>query len=140
MRCIYGMSLRVLFYIQKRELHIWKLDLKHLQSNFKDFWEYRDREKKCIETFGIYFNRHEVMKQVAKEVLTKLASRIEKGDSEKLCKFLACVVAPRCSFPPVSTENLAKFVAKLNASSTPVSTEGDTKQASTTECSMDLED
>lgn len=74
-----------------------------------------------------YLNNHEVMKKVAKKVLTKLSSRIEEDESEDLCKFLACVVAPRCNFFPASVDEvLAMLAAQLDATLAPVSKEGDT--------------
>ena len=121
------------FCLQKRELRIRQSDLQRLKHSFEDFSEYRVGEKRSIETFSKYLNNHEVMKKVAKEVLAELASRIEKDDaddsddSQDLCKFLACIVAPRCSFLPASADkDLAMLAAQLDARLTIVSKERDT--------------
>ena len=49
------------------------------------------------------------MKEVAKEVLAKLNSRIKKDeDSSDLCKLLVCVFAPRCSLEIAKPKSTTK--------------------------------
>ena len=74
-------------------------DLKQFEDTFERFKEYRNLERANLKAFHqshVHAGDTEIQKQVARQVLAKLQSRIEEEDSTDLCQLLACVVAPRC--------------------------------------------
>ena len=84
--------------LQTRQVKARYDDLKLLEDNFKRFTEYRSLERANLKAFhqSHVHGDTDIQKQVARQVLAKLQSRIEEEDSEDLYQLLACVVAPRC--------------------------------------------
>lgn len=74
------------------------LDLKRLDTQFKEFIKYRHIEKHNLETFHQERRVTDIdRKTAALDTLQLLKEEVERGE-DKVVKFVACVVAPRCGF------------------------------------------